>query len=108
MNANELADKLEKDGEGCTCAAYCAGECACDANWAEYHTKEAATMLRQLQAEISNLKTGLLSHHDIHPVKELTDEEIEEVFYATHFTEAAVNTDFMDFAKAILKKAQEK
>jgi hypothetical protein len=43
-----------------------------------------------------------------HPVKELTDEEIEEVFYATHFTEAVVDTDFMDFARAILRKAQEK
>ena len=59
MNANELADLLEKDGEGCTCAAYCAGECACDANWAEYHTKKAATMLRQQQAEIEELQKFL-------------------------------------------------
>ena len=64
MNANELADKLEKDGEGCTCCAYCAGECACDANWAEYHTKEAATLLRQQQAEIEALKAELVRYSD--------------------------------------------
>ena len=65
MNANELADKLEKDGEGCTCAAYCAGECACDANWAEYHTKEAATMLRQQQAEIEALKEVIIKSKEL-------------------------------------------
>ena len=64
MNALELADKLERDGEGCTCSAYCAGECACDANWAEYHTKEAATMLRKLQAEKEALeiKYDVIAH----------------------------------------------
>ena len=35
-----------------------------------------------------------------HPVKELTDEEIEELIWNT--------TDMKDFAKAILRKAQEK
>ncbi len=35
-----------------------------------------------------------------HPVKELTDEEIEELIWNT--------TDMKDFARAILKKAQEK
>jgi hypothetical protein len=35
-----------------------------------------------------------------HPVKELTDEEIEELIWNT--------TDMKDFARAILRKAQEK
>ena len=35
-----------------------------------------------------------------HPVKELTDEEIEELIWNT--------TDMKDFAKAILRKASEK
>jgi hydroxymethylpyrimidine/phosphomethylpyrimidine kinase len=65
MNPNELADKLEKDGEGCTCAAYCAAECACDANWAEYHTKAAATMLRQQQAQIELLEAKRMVAYNI-------------------------------------------
>jgi hypothetical protein len=64
MNANELADIVD--------------------HWAykesaEYLT-DAAAMLRQQQAEIANLKAGLLSHHDIYPVKELTDEEWNKAF----------------------------
>ena len=35
-----------------------------------------------------------------HPVKELTDEQIEELIWNT--------TDMKDFARAILRKAQEK
>jgi ketopantoate reductase len=55
MNALELADKLQTNGKGCSCAAVCAWECACDAEWAENYTSEAATMLRQQQAEIEAL-----------------------------------------------------
>ena len=86
MNANELADKLEKDGEGCTCAAYCAGECACDANWAEYHTKEAATMLRQQQAEIEALKADKVLHDEAYLSQmkeiEILKEAVELGLYA--------------------------
>jgi hypothetical protein len=50
---------------------------------------KSVTMLRQQQAEIEELKS-----------RELTDEEIEELIWNT--------TDMKDFARAILRKAQEK
>jgi len=87
MNANELADKIE-DARNETDFQKWAGQ--------------APDMLRQQQAEIANLKAGLLSHHDIYPVKELTDEEIEEV--AKDFRDY----EYVEFARAILRKAQEK
>ena len=93
MNANELADKLEKDGEGCTCCAYCAGECACDANWAEYHTKEAATMLRQQQAEIEALKKFIAESNAL-------DKKLHESIKKS-------NEMWDKTTKSILKKAQE-
>ena len=41
--------------------------------------------------------------------EELTDEEIEKVFYDTHFGfKGRDDSDFMDFARAILRKASEK
>ena len=43
-----------------------------------------------------------------HPVKELTDDEIEQVYNETHFSETIGDCDYMDFARAILRKAQEK
>ena len=88
MNANELADKIE-DARNETDFQKWAGQ--------------APDMLRQQQAEIANLKAGLLSHHDIYPVKELTDEEIEKVWYALE-----MDSNLFDFARAILRKAQEK
>jgi len=45
-----------------------------------------------------------------HPVKELTDEEIKDVYFNTfnwNFSESA-SSPFLDFARAILRKAQEK
>lgn len=63
-----------------------------------------ADMIRQQQAEISNLKAGLLSHHDIYPVKEqLTDEEIVNIGY--HYGELGLN---LEMIRAILRKASEK
>ena len=41
-----------------------------------------------------------------HPVKELTDEEIEEVFW--DIANQKIDTPVLSFAKAILRKAQEK
>jgi hypothetical protein len=38
-----------------------------------------------------------------HPAKELTDEEIEEVLY-----KLSMDSNLFDFARAILRKAQEK
>ena len=53
--------------------------------------REEVNSLRQQQAEIEALKS-----------RELTDEEIMELSYLTS------DNDPIDFAKAILKKAQEK
>jgi hypothetical protein len=96
MNANELADKIE-DARNETDFQKWAGQ--------------APDMLRQQQAEIANLKAGLLSHHDIYPVKELTDEEIDqvvdEVWKANPWSDVE-GLDINAFARAILRKAQEK
>lgn len=43
-----------------------------------------------------------------HPVKELTDEEILKVYKETHFSETIGDCDYVDFARAILRKAQER
>ena len=40
-----------------------------------------------------------------HPIKELTDAEIMESCHAYHYTH---NPDYLGFARAILRKAQEK
>jgi hypothetical protein len=42
-----------------------------------------------------------------HPAKTLTDEEIEKVFFEIHGIEPAPSNVF-EFARAILRKAQEK
>jgi hypothetical protein len=52
------------------------------------------------QCEINALRTALIYAR---PAKELTDEEIEEVFY-----ELDVGHSATEFARAILRKAQEK
>jgi len=100
MNANELAEELhDLDVQASQQSLN---------DWAE----QAATMLRQQQAEIANLKAGLLSHHDIYPVKEqLTDEEIIHIWNTCETddeVEELVMKDFILFARAILRKAQEK
>ena len=85
MNANELADELE------------AG-----AKLAENHATiairviKAATMLRQQQAEIEALKA-----------KTLTDEEIQEIAHDYGEIGWLGDTTY-EFARAILRKAQEK
>jgi len=86
MNANELANNLDKHYDFKKKFPQTADD--------------VIIMLRQQQAEIANLKAGLLSHHDIYPLKELTDEEITSLF--------RVSSDHIEFARAILKKAQEK
>ena len=74
MNANELADELDK--------------------YKGIATRDAATMLRQQQYEIENLK-----------LKELTNEEISSI--RDEFLSPS-GCDIYTFAKAILKKAQNK
>ena len=86
MNANELADYLQNKAEV----------------ELQPRLQEAATMLRQQQAEIENLKAGLLSHYDIHPVKELTDEEILAISNENYIENKGGD---IEFARAILRKA---
>ena len=108
MNALELADWI-----------------ANGAPFGKYETaKQAVVMLRQQQAEIKKLKAEVVSYRtdaekltmrliDIAvsvPVKKLTDEEIWEFIPMRKndiFVEAEAE-DFILFARAILRKAQEK
>ena len=79
MTANELADKLDLIRIELTI--------------------QAATMLRQQQAEIEALK-----------LRDLTDEEIDELAnkYLYVLNDIPYVNDIKDFSKAILQKASEK
>ena len=104
MTANEIADGLaqmhiEKDVNG-------------------LFNKRIQNMLRQQQAEIEALKNGKIRAYDngvedgrkpnTNPVKEeLTDEEIIKV-YEDMLGVASAKGSAIDFARAILRKAQEK
>jgi len=44
----------------------------------------------------------------LHPVKELTDEEIEHIYWSLDSTGYDGTFSFIEFARAILRKAQEK
>ena len=76
MNANEIADKLEQG------------------HWEGGTREQAATMLRQQQAEIEALKAKIL-----------TDEEIIEIWSGMETDTGEQN---IIFARTILRKAQEK
>jgi 2-methylcitrate dehydratase PrpD len=88
MNANELADELDKSRQ--------------ESYTSEYLVGKTAAMLRKQQAEIEALKA-----------KTLTDEEIMEVVEKIECTydpmeiETSYDYEFR-IAKAILRKAQEK
>ena len=110
VNANELADKLEQG------------------HWEGGTREQAATMLRQQQAEIEELKTCLIveqEHNELmvedrskyealahaggvevgKELKTLTDEEIIEIWSGMETDTGEQN---IIFARAILRKAQEK
>jgi len=91
MNANELADKLEQG------------------HWEGGTREQAATMLRQQQAEIEALKKEAalqrLSDFTQEATKTLTDDEIIEIWCVMETDTGEQN---IDFARAILRKAQEK
>jgi len=97
MNANELAEIVE--------SAYPYG-----------FAHDAALMLRQQQAEIESLRNQLWDFKsepwgfDRQPVKELTDEEIANTWddVRKDATLKPSMKDIQDFARAILRKAQEK
>ena len=98
MNANELADYITENSYIGTVTM-----------------EDVATMLRQQQAEIEALKAGKIRAYDngvedgrkpnTNLVKELTDEEILGC-WVEEFTGNALPS--IDFARAILRKAQEK
>ena len=100
MTANELADELEK--------RHLIGG----------YASEAATMLRQQQAEIEALKAGKIRAYDngvedgrkpnTNLVKELTDEEIRHIQAICHLKDVGYDNFIMRFARAILRKAKEK
>jgi hypothetical protein len=92
MNANELADGLED------CEPY---------NIMDTHLfKAVATMLRQQQVEIEALKQS--KSYDNNKVNfELTQDEILDIWYAMK-DDSNNWTRYVDFARAILRKAQEK
>jgi hypothetical protein len=96
MNANELADAIEKGGKD------------------GFFQDEIVAILRQQQAEIDALRNrnwDLVSEpwgFDRHPVKELTDAEIRTIQDMCHLKNVGYNTFIMRFARAILRKAQEK
>jgi hypothetical protein len=109
MNANELADELE---DALDTDSWCQ-ECALETT--EPVARQAATMLRQQQAEIEALKLSLSGHSAEILSKndktlpngkcELTDSEIAQISHRYHYT---YNPDYIGFARAILRKAQEK
>ena len=101
MNANELADELEK--------RHLLGG----------YASEAATMLRQQQVEIerlimlcdcmtteSNRKGNEIEELKAHPVKDLKDIDINITWNENSMRD--FGKDELNFARAILRKAQEK
>ena len=92
MNAYELADLIGLCGDG-------------------GYNQDAANMLRQQADYITQLEKGLESSIAMNKaqaerqVKELTDEEIKEVWMNRPANTA---NGVIDFARAILRKAQEK
>jgi hypothetical protein len=92
MNAYELADELEQG------------------HWKSGTREQAATMLRYQADYIKHLEEGLESSIKLNKAqaerqtKELTDEEIVNVF---HEYQGEDRRPFVNFARALLRKAQE-
>jgi hypothetical protein len=138
MNANELADELDKSRQEPFTSEYLVGQAAamlsqqaeeiieleCEK---ERQREKYEGMLCDRDVEIEALKAGKIRAYDngvedgrkpnTHPAKTLTDEEIYEVWCDAIKEEAIVNKGkppilkyqpFVFFARAILKKAQEK
>ena len=103
MTANELADLLDFDAK--------------TLNWKAF--ADAATMLRQQQAEIESLKADTIPYRDLHqvvknvlaqPMRELSDEEIERAYWSLvgKQHEGKIASYLYNFARDILQKAREK
>ena len=103
MNANELADELQKMFRG-----------------GEYDrlVHEIPDMLRQQKNEIEDLKSANRFIQNFAEeqhqraialeMRELTDEEIRHIQAQCHLKNVGYDNFIMRFARAILKKAQEK
>ena len=117
MNAYELADQVEMWGEDLLALNMKGGipviEGAKMLRQQAKELDEAGHMIGVLREYISDLENGLDSSIKLNKaqaerqVKELTDEEIAEVFDNT-FKVRDFEDAFLKFARAILKKAQEK
>ena len=53
--ARAVAQRLRKNGEGCTCMAYGPTECACGAEWGHDYTDQGAVIIDALVAEVERL-----------------------------------------------------
>lgn len=60
----ELADALEKNGDGCTCCAYASFECCCNAVWGSDYTREAAAEIRRLHEENERLRDAVAKERE--------------------------------------------
>jgi hypothetical protein len=94
MNANELADLLEQG------------------HWEGGTREQAATMLRQQQAEIEEMKNPIMQaiSQAFDPAKTLTDKEITDLWcevYNFKGYDCLTELDFK-FCREIIRKAQEK
>jgi len=117
MNANELADAMEirasirRQATSRKSVQEGANDRLAD------QLEQAATMLRQQQAEIEALKKEAalqrLSDFTQEAEKTLTDEEIDKLWHSDEFyeewTDGSISAiHYNKFARAILRKAQEK
>jgi hypothetical protein len=105
INANELADELDKSRQ--------------EPFTSEYLVGQAATMLRQQQAEIEKLKVEKIRAYDNgyedgrkpdtnpKPAKTLTDEEINQVAIDMGMF-GDLSHDEIELCKNVLRKAQKK
>ena len=116
MNANKLADEVEMWGKDLLALNMKGGipviEGAKMLRQQAKELDEAGHMIGVLREYISDLENGLDSSIKLNKaqaerqVKELTDEEIAEVFDNT-FKVRDFEDAFLKFAKAILRKAQD-
>ena len=105
MNASELADRLDK--------RYLSYDCTIE-DWRASPVGEAATKLRQQQESIEGLNRDydlLFAEHQLLLKKErveLTDEEIMKIANEVFKDYKNWHHYQLDFARAILRKVQEK
>jgi hypothetical protein len=81
--------------------------------WLGYHEGLLVSFLQtqeQVESFLKNTDTaGKVLLVYTHPMRELTDEEINEVFKSIYgHNNSYINSNLFDFARAIIKKASEK